>query len=707
MRKLILTTFLLLLFLPCVSAALLGPRVNGVNYQTIQNPWTQQRDYVIGLSNISSNVTNPGNYWFKGRFNWTVNSSLSKKYLEFNGWYLDFNESQFNKSAIKVINNSKVKVANSSYADMAAFLKNIRFYDNKLLLTPANITGFNHSVGYYANHSHIKVTNATYADMAAFLINIRFYDNKLLLTSKNITDFNHSVGYYVNHSHVKVTNATYANIAAALQNVRRYDNSILLTPANVSNFNKTVGYYVNTSKTNTSWNHRGYPNACPAGSAITQLGDAVICTDTWLGILGDVGTGTYFFNGSINVTSRANFSIVKVFQSLNLSNKATMNASSGNFITVGNITAHNFSCTNCLGTTQIKDLFLKYVGGFMQGSINMNSNGITGVNNLNVTTVSGHKVVAGLNVSGRTNTSGLNVSGTSRLQGFVTLFNMSGHKIFGGLNISARANISGLNVSGTSRLTGFVDLFTVSGHKVAGNLNVSGRTNTSGANVTGTVRIGGETVFLNNTKVIGGNSSVYYKGQRGTAFLINTSSPDNGFVVYTNIGATANQPLVTFQVDNAAFDRNGIYIPYDGTQFAFRVDSVTSAAGRGSVIGTISASAAAASFAGKFVDDTQGTSLNYVELARQGTSTIGRNYVYGDLGNATTQSPLVTINQDSAIDDQSALKIQQDGTSVFVEFAGGGNLRCRAGIYGIGYNSSDQELYYCKNGAGSKISNIA
>jgi hypothetical protein len=52
---------------------------------------------------------------------------------------------------------------------------------------------------------------------------------------------------------------------------------------------------------NSSWQHTSYPAACPAGTAITKLGDSVICTST---LIGGNATGSYNFTGSVefNIT---------------------------------------------------------------------------------------------------------------------------------------------------------------------------------------------------------------------------------------------------------------------------------------------------------------------------------------------------------------------------------------------------------------------
>jgi hypothetical protein len=47
--------------------------------------------------------------------------------------------------------------------------------------------------------------------------------------------------------------------------------------------------------------------------------------------------------------------------------------------------ATNFTCTNCISLTQVKDIYLQYIGGTMTGNIKMGDNDITGVKDLNAT----------------------------------------------------------------------------------------------------------------------------------------------------------------------------------------------------------------------------------------------------------------------------------------------------------------------------------
>jgi len=49
-------------------------------------------------------------------------------------------------------------------------------------------------------------------------------------------------------------------------------------------------------------NLTNYPVACPAGSAITQLGDSVTCTDSWVNTDGDTITGEINITGKLNMS---------------------------------------------------------------------------------------------------------------------------------------------------------------------------------------------------------------------------------------------------------------------------------------------------------------------------------------------------------------------------------------------------------------------
>lgn len=52
---------------------------------------------------------------------------------------------------------------------------------------------------------------------------------------------------------------------------------------------------------NSTWRHLSYPAPCPFGTAITQLGDSVVCTST---LVGGNATGSYNFTGNVafNIT---------------------------------------------------------------------------------------------------------------------------------------------------------------------------------------------------------------------------------------------------------------------------------------------------------------------------------------------------------------------------------------------------------------------
>lgn len=78
--------------------------------------------------------------------------------------------------------------------------------------------------------------------------------------------------------------------------------SFLVTSLSTSNFgnieaqgNVTLnGTYVNVTGLfygNSSWEHQSYPSACSANYAITAIGDANTCTDSWVNEAGDNITG--------------------------------------------------------------------------------------------------------------------------------------------------------------------------------------------------------------------------------------------------------------------------------------------------------------------------------------------------------------------------------------------------------------------------------
>ena len=95
------------------------------------------------------------------------------------------------------------------------------------------------------------------------------------------------------------------------------------------------------------WN---YPSACPAGSAVTTIGDSTTCSDLWIDSAGDNVTGNLDFNGNniSNLTLVNSTNLIALNLESNLDgtgfditsrwvNATTLNAT-GNIISGGNLT---------------------------------------------------------------------------------------------------------------------------------------------------------------------------------------------------------------------------------------------------------------------------------------------------------------------------------------------------------------------------------
>jgi hypothetical protein len=70
------------------------------------------------------------------------------------------------------------------------------------------------------------------------------------------------------------------------------------TGLNLGAYNLTANYI----NGNSTWIHQSYPAACPTGSAVTTLGDSVICTDYWVHKNGDTMTGNLNMSSN-NITN--------------------------------------------------------------------------------------------------------------------------------------------------------------------------------------------------------------------------------------------------------------------------------------------------------------------------------------------------------------------------------------------------------------------
>lgn len=59
----------------------------------------------------------------------------------------------------------------------------------------------------------------------------------------------------------------------------------------------------------------------------------------------------------------------------------------------------------------------------------------------------------------------------------------------------------------------------------------------------------------------------------GAVHIENTGNTGIGLGIYTNIGATADAPLVSIHADNTAFDQNVVLIKNDGSAYGLKIES--------------------------------------------------------------------------------------------------------------------------------------
>lgn len=157
--------------------------------------------------------------------------------------------------------------------------------------------------------------------------------------------------------------------------------------ANATYYPSGTGKVINA--TNMSWvGLHHYPAACPASSAITQLGDSVTCTDSWIDAAGDNITGTLnMSNNNITYVNRLSFNLgeyidnladgwIKITGSLNV----TQNITAQNIATdtLSAWSANDFNITSNMSmfypyTMHISNVAVNTINGW-DDVINMTTN---------------------------------------------------------------------------------------------------------------------------------------------------------------------------------------------------------------------------------------------------------------------------------------------------------------------------------------------
>ena len=152
------------------------------------------------------------------------------------------------------------------------------------------------------------------------------------------------------------------------------DNELYAMNQNVTTTSNVTFNLING---NSTWQHQSYPSACPASSAITQLGDSVTCQDLWVDEAGDTMTGDLIFSAGhgVNASYILNEPWINDTEESNLnvnSSKYWMGLSSINTTVLSNT-------TGMLGIVKSwwDSLYCQLNGCTMSGNIAMSGNSIT------------------------------------------------------------------------------------------------------------------------------------------------------------------------------------------------------------------------------------------------------------------------------------------------------------------------------------------
>lgn len=177
------------------------------------------------------------------------------------------------------------------------------------------------------------------------------------------------------------------------------------------------------------------------------------------------------------------------------------------------------------------------------------------------------------------------------------------------------------------------------------------------------------TINMNYNPIYGvQNISISPSSATAKALKINlgTLSTEYGLWLYSNIGATANQPLVYLDADNTAFDQRVMFINNDGTQNAIYIDSEAPAQDV-MVLDKVSTGT------GYGLTITDNAASSVINLLRGKTASSAENLFYRDYNPGNTSSPIMKIFNDNALDDQGALLVETDGVGVTATIDQDGN----------------------------------
>lgn len=272
----------------------------------------------------------------------------------------------------------------------------------------------------------------------------------------------------------------------------------------------------------------------------------------------------------------------------------------------------------------------------------------------------------GLTITG--GTANINASGTAA----TNIGNSTGALTVASGGTSAWTNTSG-NLNFSTATSGDITFTTALGTGLAniltGNLKVGNGTpgvalNGEDAYIEGTLEVDGATTFDSTVAI--NNATA------GIGLTITQSGVNQAIYTYSNVGATADLPLVHLVADNSAFDKEVIYIQNDGVGDAISVSQGTTGTGTALKLYSDVDATANAALATIIIDNTAfdkeglyigndgagvGLSIN------QGTTgTEQAAFLYSNVGSSANQPLLHLIADDTAFDKET-LYIQNDGTN--------------------------------------------
>lgn len=230
--------------------------VDRLNATTVDTTNLEADNLEQDLDGTGYNITAEFTGWHYGNYDWLISGAT--EYLAFNGSNLEFNETKLNETIA-------TNVSGDYYPK--SHIDNLE----------SNFTSEN---------------STTHSNLSSINVDVVFNFDWLAGLESNFTDENSTI-----HSNLSSINTDVFNLDNWLTNLEGN-----FTDQNASDH---TSFETDNLSGNLTWTDLyGYPAACPANSAITQLDDSVTCTDSWLDSTGnEIVSNEVNFTG--NVTSNA------------------------------------------------------------------------------------------------------------------------------------------------------------------------------------------------------------------------------------------------------------------------------------------------------------------------------------------------------------------------------------------------------------------